>query len=84
MPILLATFTLCLILYLKQKFKEMQAPANENQQVIDEEEEDDDEFEAEEPLRKIRIKVMGQEKKYYYLKTVKTLRELDIFRFKVM
>jgi hypothetical protein len=57
----------------------MQGQANKNQQVID----DEDEHEAEEPPRKIRRDVRGQENKYFYLKTVKTVRELDKFRFKV-
>jgi hypothetical protein len=97
MPFLFTIFILYVILYLKEKFKEMQAQANKNQKVIDDTEddkeekvedsddcEDDEEHEAQKPSRKIRMNFRGQEKKYFYLKTVKTVGELDKYGFKVL
>jgi hypothetical protein len=35
------------------------------------------------PKRKINKKVLGKIRKYYYVKTVKSMEELEKFRFKV-
>jgi hypothetical protein len=48
------------------------------------EENSDDEDEAEKPPRNITKNVKGQHKQYYYMKTVKTMEELDKYRLKVI
>jgi hypothetical protein len=50
----------------------------------DEEMEEISEDEAEKPPTKITKKIMGQQRQYYYLKTVKTMGDLEKFKFKVM
>jgi hypothetical protein len=61
----------------------------------DGEEEEEDEYSEEEeeqpqhqklhqPTRKLTQIIRGQAKKYYYLKTVKSMEEFEKFRFKVM
>jgi hypothetical protein len=50
----------------------------------EEDEEDEIEIDDDEPPKSITKKVMGHKKEYYYLETVKSVDELDKFRFKVI
>jgi hypothetical protein len=47
-------------------------------------EEDEIEIDDDEPPKSITKKVMGHKKEYYYVETVKSVDELDKFRFKVI
>jgi hypothetical protein len=47
------------------------------------EKEDEEDEDEEQPLRKITKKVRHQIREYYFLKTVKSMDELDKFRLKV-
>jgi hypothetical protein len=69
-----------------QSQDENQVPVIDYEEDEDEEKEEsnDDEDEAEKPPREITKNVNGQHKQYYYLKTVKTVGDLDKFRFKVI
>jgi hypothetical protein len=47
-------------------------------------EEEEEEQLQEEPAKKKTRNVRGQIRKYYFMKSVKSMEELDKFRFKVM
>jgi hypothetical protein len=74
-------------------FKEMQNQKNRKEKVMDDEEDENeggtenDEEEAHQPPRKITRSRKGRQcrqKEYYYLKTVKSVGELDKLRLKVI